>query len=69
VTGRLDDEMTERLEDLMTVRQGDWETERLGDWGDEEKWRLRRLGYWIIDFTTKLFQYSTANLRFRIFQG
>ena len=61
MTRRLDDEMTERLEDLMTGRQGDW-----GDW---EKWRLRRLGYWIIDFTTKLFQYSTANLRFRIFQG
>jgi hypothetical protein len=56
--------MMRRREDLVTG-----ETERLGDWGDEEKWRLRRLGYWIIDFTTKLFQYSTANLRFRIFQG
>ena len=61
--------MRGRREDKVTGRNDDKETGRLGDWGDEEKWRLRRLGYWIIDFTTKLFQYSTANLRFRIFQG
>ena len=61
--------MTERLEDLMMGRLGEMmmrrredlvtgETERLGDWGDEET-RKR----------VSLLNYSTANMRFCLFQG
>jgi len=44
--------------DEETGRRGDGETGRRGDWGDEETGRM-----------CSLINYSTANIRFCLFQG
>jgi len=50
--------VTGRLDDEMTERLEDWMTRRQGDWGD---WETRK--------RVSLLNYSTANMRFCLFQG